>query len=234
MLKQLNYLVKTWKISDRLYEEWKNDPQSVTNHVGAIISEDIQRIEMSGPAGEPKRDLEAMVNCYNTGKTTTTTSIASTVNQAKPRPNFYTPRTNSSTSANTSGNSSDNNSGRGGRLGNSGANRQQNTFCNYCRMIGSHYKAKCYSKKNDIKNGRYKDGDNSRCNGGNNQRGVNKGRGGTRGGGNKGRAFAAQNQEAGQDYEGHVVDLWGPRTFGGLGTFRGPGTLRGPRILGGP
>jgi hypothetical protein len=133
--------------------------------VGAIVAEDIQRIEMSGPAGETKRNLKAMVRRHNSGKTTTTTttmtSIASTANQAKLSPNVYTPRTNNSTSANTSGNSFGNNSGSGRHPGNSGINCRD-MFCNYCRMSGSHLEATCYYKQNNIRDGKYKAGDNVR------------------------------------------------------------------------
>jgi hypothetical protein len=80
ILEQLEYCFKTWKILGRFYEGWINNPSNVPDHVGAIIAEDIMTIKMSGPQGDPKRDLEAMIRHYNSGKvdtnTTTTTIVA--------------------------------------------------------------------------------------------------------------------------------------------------------------
>jgi hypothetical protein len=67
-LEQLDHCFKTWKISDCFNEVWINDPSSVPDHVGAVIAKDIMRMEMSGPQGDPKRNLEAMIHCYNSGK----------------------------------------------------------------------------------------------------------------------------------------------------------------------
>jgi hypothetical protein len=41
ILGQLDNRFKTWKISDRFYEAWKDDPSNAPDNVGAIIAEDI-------------------------------------------------------------------------------------------------------------------------------------------------------------------------------------------------
>jgi hypothetical protein len=56
ILGQLDNHFKTWKISDRFYEAWKDDPSNVPDNVGAIIAEDIMTIEISGPLGDPGCD----------------------------------------------------------------------------------------------------------------------------------------------------------------------------------
>jgi hypothetical protein len=87
ILGQLVGRFKTWKISDRFKEAWKNDPDNVPDNVGAIIAEDIMTIKMSGPFGDPGRDLEAMVRRYNSGKININTTASTTPFQSLlPRP----------------------------------------------------------------------------------------------------------------------------------------------------
>jgi hypothetical protein len=91
ILPQLHHRFSAQKIENEFRASWRHKPDTVPENVGEVILRNIQQIEMSGPIGDPSRNLVAAIQRYSLGKTKTTTSTTPPVTTAS-YAGGYTPR----------------------------------------------------------------------------------------------------------------------------------------------
>jgi hypothetical protein len=76
ILGKLHPCLNAQKIEDDFRSQWCLDSTSVSERVGAIITMNIQQIEMSGATGDPSQDLLSIIQSYNSGKTSSSSATA--------------------------------------------------------------------------------------------------------------------------------------------------------------